>query len=150
MKKRKKYLKSVNSYSVLKMQFFLPFWPGDDIYEKFDPLTERANGKQLKIWQVFKKPPLDGILVSRANLEKTENLKRKAESMGIHKALEFNGPIMGDCGAFSYVNEPEPPLPYKDVIGTLKFYKRLGFDVGVTVDHLIVNTIKTLDGKKHS
>ena len=57
------------------MQFFIPFWPGDDIYERFNPLTDSVQGKQLKLWEIFERPPIDGVLVSRANLEKTVVLK---------------------------------------------------------------------------
>jgi hypothetical protein len=124
------------------MQYFIPFWPGDDIYEEFDPWKDECKGRQKRIWEYFKNPPIDGVLVSRVNIDQTNHLKKKAEKEGIHEALRFNGPVMGDCGAFSYVNDPDPK--YKP-IPTLKFYKDLGFDIGVTVDHLIVKTIKTLD-----
>ena len=127
------------------MQYFLPFWPGDDIYELFDPWEERWEGKEKRIWESFSKPPIDGVLVSRVNIERTNHLRRKAEKEGIHSALRFKGPVMGDCGAFSYVNEVEPPY---DAIETLAFYKNLGFDIGVTVDHLIVKTIKTPEGNR--
>src|SRR5439155_17266835 len=49
-----------------------------------------------------------------------------------HGSLE----IMGDCGAFSYVDEPEPPYTVDDVIG---FYERCEFDYGIAVDHVIFN-----------
>jgi len=128
------------------MQYFTPFWPGDDIHEKFDPWNDKWNGKEKRLWECFKKPPLDGLLVSRENIERTNHLKKQAEKEGIHAALRFDGPIMCDCGAFSYVNELKPPY---EAVTTLSFYKALGFDIGVTVDHLIVKTIKTPDGAAH-
>jgi len=120
------------------MQYFLPFWPGDDIYEQFDPWNDTYAGKQKRIWECFDKPPFNGILVSRVNVERTNGLKKKAEKDGIHSALGFHGPIIGDCGAFSYVNESKPPYDSKP---TLEFYKKFGFDIGVTVDHLIVKNL---------
>ena len=42
---------------------------------------------------------------------------------------------LGDCGAFNYVNEPEPPYTVNEV---LDFYEQCGFDAGVSVDHIIL------------
>ena len=42
---------------------------------------------------------------------------------------------MGDCGAFSYVNEDKPPFSVESVI---EFYENGGFDYGISVDHLIL------------
>lgn len=125
------------------MQYFLPFWPADDIYVDFNPWKARARGarawkgKELRIWEVYPKPPIDGVLVSLVNIQRNKKLRETSEKDGIHKALRFNGPVMGDCGAFSYINESETPDPLE----TLETYRKLGFDIGVTVDHLIVNTI---------
>ena len=129
------------------MRYFLPFWPGDNIYKNFYPWKDRwEEGEENRIWEAFPKPPIDGVLVSLVNIKRTNHLRKEAESKGIHKALNFKGPVMGDCGAFSYVNELEPPF---DAVQTLKYYKKLRFDIGVTVDHLVVKTIKMPDGSKH-
>jgi hypothetical protein len=42
---------------------------------------------------------------------------------------------MGDCGAFAYVKEEEPPFTVDEVID---FYEDAGFDLGVSVDHVIL------------
>jgi len=42
---------------------------------------------------------------------------------------------MGDCGAFSYVNEPEPPFSIETVI---EFYMDCQFDLGISPDHVIL------------
>jgi queuine/archaeosine tRNA-ribosyltransferase len=42
---------------------------------------------------------------------------------------------MGDCGAFSYVREEEPPFSTDEVI---EFYLDCGFDYGISVDHVIL------------
>lgn len=129
----------------MTMQYFIPFWPGDDIYETFNPWTDKYNGTQKRIWECFNEPPIDGVLVSRVNIERTNHLRQKAEREGIHAALRFYGPIMGDCGAFSYVDDPKPRY---EALQTLSFYKDLGFDIGVTVDHLIVKTVKVSDKER--
>ena len=41
---------------------------------------------------------------------------------------------MGDCGAFSYVREADPPYTVDEVID---FYDGCGFDSGIAVDHVI-------------
>src|SRR2546425_7818203 len=44
-------------------------------------------------------------------------------------------PIMGDCGAFTYVREEEPPVSVDNV---LHFYADCDFDFGISVDHVIL------------
>ena len=117
------------------MEFYLPFWTADKIYENFDPWNETKGERTRYIWEVFRSPPVDGILVSRINLEKHKEFFKKAEKIGVHSLLNFKGPIMGDCGAFGYIKEERPPY---DPIETLQYYLRTGFDIGVSVDHLIV------------
>jgi len=55
-------------------RFYLPFWPADKIYEKFDPSTEEKSGLSSYLWKVFEKPSIDGILVSRVKLETHKSL----------------------------------------------------------------------------
>lgn len=43
-------------------------------------------------------------------------------------------PVMGDCGAFTYVREEKPPYTVDAVI---EFYLECGFDQGISVDHVI-------------
>jgi hypothetical protein len=50
---------------------------------------------------------------------------------------------MGDCGAFSYVNEAEPPYTVDDIID---FYDGCGFDYGMSLDHVILGF--TPDGRR--
>jgi hypothetical protein len=42
---------------------------------------------------------------------------------------------MGDCGAFGYVDEKEPPYSVNEV---LDYYTRHGFNYGISVDHLVL------------
>jgi hypothetical protein len=43
--------------------------------------------------------------------------------------------FMGDCGAYSYKDEDEPPYSVEEVV---EFYDECGFDYGISVDHLIL------------
>jgi tRNA-guanine family transglycosylase len=113
------------------LKFYLPFWWPDGINFSFDPLTETVSVREkVRIWNVYDPPPLDGVLVSRVNLE-----SKQPKEEDIHDALNYKGSMMGDCGAFSYIDEPEPPY---EPLETLDFYEKHNFDIGVTVDHLIV------------
>ena len=92
--------------------------------------------------QMYREPNYDGILMSRAVAEKSKKKKERINSLGVHRYLrvprEF--PIMGDCGAFDYIMEETPPYTTDDVID---YYTRLGFDYGVSVDHLIVTATES-------
>src|SRR5262249_8667112 len=44
-------------------------------------------------------------------------------------------PVMGDCGAFTYVREKTPPYTVDEVID---FYNECRFDYGLSVDHVIL------------
>jgi hypothetical protein len=58
---------------------------------------------------MFSVPSYDGILLSLGTITK-ENQERMRE-LGVHGFLrvpdEF--PVIGDCGAFSYLKQPVPP-----------------------------------------
>jgi len=49
--------------------------------------------------------------------------------------------VMGDCGAFGYITEEKPPLPFYSVKNVSRLYNNLGFDYGVSVDHLVVDYV---------
>lgn len=100
---------------------------------KRDRLLDDAYAHEL-----HEKPQYDGILISKVNIDKATQKKRKMiHEMGIRKFLRLpeNYPIMGDCGAFSYLTADEPPYKTDDV---LQYYSELDFNYGVSVDHLIV------------
>lgn len=79
----------------------------------------------------------DGMLVSKVTIEKSAKKKTLIESIGIHAYLRCpkNVPVMGDCGAFGYIDLHEPPYATDEIV---EYYQRLGFDYGVIIDHLIV------------
>lgn len=48
--------------------------------------------------------------------------------------------VICDCGAFSYINEKEPPALYTPAYIS-RIYNKLEFDYGVSVDHLIAKNL---------
>ena len=91
--------------------------------------------------------PYDGILVSRAIVgdqrlsgKYSESQAMRFRLVGARQFLRFTGPdfdkrlLFGDCGAFSYVNQEEPPYSPEE---TAEFYEENGFTHGLSVDHII-------------
>jgi hypothetical protein len=127
------------------MKYFIPEWD-DRIDPEYDFLrdnhSQRHNSDPFSdnyMWEIFgiDKVPFDGVLVSRVKIEENGNKKRKIQDIGIHRFLRLpeEFPIIGDCGAFGYINEK---VPRYDPIEILEYYRGLGFNSGVTVDHLVV------------
>jgi hypothetical protein len=126
-----------------QLRYFIPDW--DDMVDPdYDFLTDthsggKASWKQEKYaHELYPQPNYDGLLVSRAVVEKSRRRKDLIDTFGIHRSMrvpdEF--PIMGDCGAFDYIMQDKPPYSTADVID---YYTKYGFDLGVSVDHLIVS-----------
>ena len=125
-----------------KMLFFLPDW--DD---RVDPLFDFENDEPTPNrdpyehdayhYELYGKLNCDGILVSKSVLEDNKTKKEKAKQLGIHRYLRLpqNAPVLGDCGAFNYILEENPPYNTEEI---LKYYEELGFNYGVSIDHLIV------------
>jgi uncharacterized protein DUF6884/queuine tRNA-ribosyltransferase-like protein len=125
-----------------KLRYFIPEW--DDLVDPaYDYATDTHSGgsgdwsNEVYAHQLYPEPNYDGILVSKVVAEKSKKKKERINALGVHRFLrvprEF--PIMGDCGAFGYINEDVPPYSTGEI---LDYYTRLGFDYGVSVDHLIV------------
>jgi len=128
------------------VKYFIPEW-NDRVDPSYDLINDAHSPKHrldpfrndAYIWDIFgvDKVPIDGVLVSRITLEQDKKKYQFAINEGIHKALRLprNFEIMGDCGAFGYVDEEKPRY---DPLETLDYYSKLGFNYGVTVDHLVV------------
>lgn len=124
----------------LGMQYFIPEW--DD---RVDPRYEFLNDKltpgrdlfkdELYAHEIFETANYDGILVSRVVIDKSKKKKEALYQVGLRNFLRYNGKIMGDCGAFGYIKEEVPPYTTEEI---LEYYHQLGFNYGVSVDHLIV------------
>ncbi len=122
------------------MKYFIPEWddtvdPGYDFLN--DILTPGRDTYEDEVYahQIYSKPNYDGILVSKIIVEKTKKKKAKIEDIGIHKYIRFDGQIMGDCGAFGYIEEEIPPYETEEI---LEYYENTGFNYGISIDHLIV------------
>jgi hypothetical protein len=128
------------------MKYFIPEWD-DRVDPRYNFITDEHSQEHVEnpiendayTWNIFgvNEVPLDGVLVSRIVIMENRKKYEWALKEGIHKVLRLpqNFEIMGDCGAFGYVEQKVPPY---DPIETLKYYRDLGFNYGVTVDHLVV------------
>jgi hypothetical protein len=125
-----------------KFSYFIPEW--DDLVDPdYDFETDTHSGgsgdwsNEAYAHQIYREPNYDGILISKVVAEKSRKKKERINKLGVHRYLrvprEF--PIMGDCGAFGYIQEDVPPYTTDEI---LDYYTRLGFDYGVSIDHLIV------------
>ena len=144
------------------MKYFLPDWE-DRVYthfnfeEDFSPSTSK-NAYQESVYahEIFAEPPYDGLLISLALYADKhlyfENEKPLIRGFNdIRKYLRLDSAskplaVMGDCGAFSYVNHEVPPVTPKEVAD---LYHALNFDFGISPDHIILDSI-TVDGKSRS
>ncbi len=123
------------------MKFFLPFWFSDHVYDSYNPWEyewrpERAQRKF--VWQLpWPRLPIDGILISRSNIEKTKSRLQEFNDKGIYETLGIPGhlPTFGDCGAWGYIRDRNPPYQPEE---TLEFYRRMKFTYACTVDHIIL------------
>jgi hypothetical protein len=143
----------------MKLEYFLPDWE-----DRLDPDFNFAEDKYSKehdedpynydiyAHQLFDSLPYDGILVSLSVFQSKIALKNgdnKTYTIRNHTNIknylkipkDSSLKVMGDCGAFGYINEKEPPLPFYSVENVAELYNKLGFDYGVSVDHLVVDYI---------
>jgi len=141
------------------MKYFLPDWedrvyPNFNFEEDFSPsISKNAYEESVYAHEIFAEPPYDGLLISLA-LYADKHLyfeNEKPVIRGFHdirKYLRLDNAskplwVMGDCGAFSYVNEEVPPVTPKEVA---YLYDALNFDFGIAPDHMILDSI-TVNGK---
>ncbi len=129
----------MNNNTQRRMLYFIPWW--DDYVDlNYDFRIDRpTDGGKVTAHHLFKTPPYDGILVSKVKIEGNRRNMKRIEEVGIHKFLDFAGPVFGDCGAYGYLRDKTPPYSSTDIA---EYYDRLGFDYGVSVDHLIVKAVE--------
>ena len=99
--------------------------------------------------ELFSSGVSDGLLVSKGIVDGIGGVggrytlaqRQRLLRSGVREFLRVsdrNGdelPIMGDCGAFTYVRETTPPYSVDDV---LTFYEECQFDLGTSVDHVVL------------
>ena len=125
-----------------RVEFFLPDWDDrvDPLFdfEKDEPTPGRDPYEHDAYhYELYGHLNCDGILVSKSVLEANKKKLEKVRQIGIHKYLRLprKVPILGDCGAFNYITAEKPPYETEEI---LEYYDGLGFDYGVSVDHIIV------------
>jgi hypothetical protein len=130
-----------------KLMYFIPEW--DDLVDPdFDFENDIHSGgsgdwsNEVYAHQLYLEPNYDGILISKVVAEKSKKKKERINRLGVHRFVRVprNFPIMGDCGAFGYIQEKVPPYRTDEI---LDYYTRLDFDMGVSIDHLIVTATET-------
>ncbi len=135
----------------MTMRYFIADWE-DRLDPKFDFATdtysrEKGIAYETDVYahQLFKTPPYDGVLISLATfdggklpLQKSNNGELNLRGRKTIKGyLRVKRPlqVMGDCGAFTYVNEERPPRQFSTK-RVADLYSALRFDFGVSVDHM--------------
>ena len=111
--------------------------------ESRDPSRIRQRDDQYA-HELFTTPCYDGLLVSKGIVDGigvgsryTLAQRHRLYRLGVHEFFRAQHlPIMGDCGAFTYVNEKTPPFTVDEV---LRYYVDCDFDMAVSVDHVILS-----------
>ncbi|NLE26539.1 tRNA-guanine transglycosylase DpdA [Methanoculleus horonobensis] len=138
------------------MRYFIPEWddrvdPGFDFIrdQHSQAHKEDALNNDTYMWDIFgiENVPFDGVLVSIATIQEKKSKYAKILENGIHRffGLPQNFEIMADCGAFSYIDEP---VPLYSTSEALQLYSDLGFNYGVSVDHLVVPMYRDQNGER--
>lgn len=115
----------------------------DFVHDEYHPLRVRQRD-DLYAHEVLDSTPYNGILVSKAIVDGSvkgagkysQPQRERMYRLGVRKffRLEEETQTIGDCGAFNYIDEEEPPYTTPEV---LDFYEKCGFDAGVSIDHVI-------------
>jgi hypothetical protein len=136
------------------MKFFFPD-SQDQIAPGFDFVSEEHAPHRIRqrddlyAHEVLSRAPFDGLLVSKAIVDGkpgaagkyTMAQRNRLYREGVRQFFRLDAAAglrlatMGDCGAFSYISEDLPPYSPDEVID---FYAECGFDLGVSVDHIIL------------
>ena len=135
------------------MKFFLPdsqdlVDPSFDFELERRSMTRQRQRDDLYAHEVFSTPAFDGLLVSKGIVDGFGVLGSRYTLSQRRRLLTDGAPrffrvehapyaleIMGDCGAFTYVDEEEPPYSVDEV---LDFYESCRFHYGVSLDHVIL------------
>ena len=140
--------------------YFLPDWD-DFVDAEFDFLADRFSGprgerREIHAVNLMRPERLcDGVLVSLAQHIGSKGLFRRREPNSLetlapeaaHKRFHLASDQLAfaDCGAFTYVSEPEPPVTVEQAVALYELYE---FDLGCSVDHIPVAEIDTPGGRR--
>lgn len=128
------------------MKFFFPdsqdqVDPNFDFQSEEHPPYHQRQRDDFYAHEVLGQPISDGILVSMGTCRYTFSQRQRLLRLGVREFFRldrvdgFRIETLGDCGAFSYVEEHEPPFSVEDVHA---FYSDCRFDAGVSPDHVIL------------
>lgn len=129
----------------------------DYVDPAYDFINDRNAPGRERYWndayahELMDPAPYDGLLVAMSAVRQADGVAtskvrystKEEQRMlrdGARKFLRFGGPrfkdlmLMGDCGAFAYVEHPKPAYSPQEV---LDFYIEAGFTHGVSPDHVI-------------
>jgi len=124
----------------------------DQIDPAFDFKTEERlphrvrQRDDLYAHEVHDQPPYTGMLVSKGIVDGLRGVgagrytaaqRHRLYRLGVRDFFRLPPHLrtLGDCGAFSYVSHERPPYTVDEVIN---FYEHCGFDLGISVDHVIL------------
>lgn len=136
------------------MRFYFPD-SQDQIDPSFDFVTEERSIYRVRqrddhyAHEALHTPPFDGLLVSKAIVDGlpgatgkyTVAQRQRLYRVGVRQFFRLDQPgepridTLGDCGAFTYVRDELPPYTPDEVID---FYDGAGFDLGISIDHVIL------------
>ena len=128
------------------LKYFIPEWD-DRVDPEYRFITDTHSRKHSQdplrndvyMWDIFgvNRVPFDGLIVSRMKIMENKRKYKQIVDEGIHEFLRLpkTFEIMGDCGAWGYIDQDEPPFKSSEV---LDYYVKCGFNYGVSIDHLIV------------
>jgi hypothetical protein len=140
------------------MRFFFP-----DSQDQVDPLFDfeseehpvhRVRQRDDRYaHEMLRDRPFDGLLISKSIVDGHNGKAAGRYSTASRNRLYREGArrffrlddehsdvvIMGDCGAFTYVMEEEPPYTVGEV---LDFYEHCGLDWGVAPDHIVFGFVR--------
>src|SRR5688500_342140 len=136
------------------VDFFFPD-SQDQIDPSFDFERESSSPDRVRqrddryAHEVISPAPYTGVLLSKALVDGpgskyTFAQRHRLYRVGVRRFLRLDAKdtrslaTLGDCGAFNYVREEEPPYSVEDVVN---FYDECGFDYGISVDHVILGYI---------
>ncbi len=125
--------------------------PGYDFIEDRTAPGRRRYWDDMYAHEIMREAPYDGLLVSMSAIRQADGVATSkvrystAEEQrflrdGARKFLRYGGPkhaksmLMGDCGAFAYVEHEYPAYEPAEVV---EFYEEAGFTHGVSPDHII-------------
>lgn len=133
------------------MRYFLPEWddlvdPGFAFQVDLPSPGKRHYTDEVFAHQLYAQPNCDGLLFSRTAVEASASKRATANALGIHAFARISRPILGDCGAFSYLTNEYPPYETREM---LEYYQTLGFDYGVSIDHLILPAFEAVKERRY-